>query len=297
LGQFDEAFKQLQPWKDKIIRSAEQVPDTLVLYATLLIHQSRIDEAQNTIWPLVQKGEPWITSYARMAEQLPTASAAEKWINRVEPLTKSNIAARSIVVGEYYKIAQRTGKKSDFQRTIDLASSDVDNEKFNTSVISMVADAQQVVGNKDEAQRLYRLVIKREPNNPIVMNNLAYLLYSQNKSDGDAEQFSRKAVNLAQQFRFNNTIRANFIETLGLILIKNQKYDEAVSFLKQGKSFDIDSIPVRIALIEAYLSQNNTNKATNELNDLNTLLKQTNRAPSDDQSNRLDIIRNKLKQG
>jgi len=297
LKKYDEAFKQLQPWKNRIIAAADDSPDPLVLYATLLIRQNRTDEALNIIWPFVQKGEPWISSYARMAEQMPSAAEAEKWVNRVEPLSKSDMGARSIVVVEYYKIAQSTGKKSDFQRVIDLASSDVENEKFNASAISMVADANQVVGENDEAERLYRLVIKRVPDNSLVMNNLAYLLYEQNKSDGDAEKFSRQAVDIAKQYRFNNQTRANFIETLGLILIRNGKWNDAVKFLAEGKSLDIDSIPVRLALIEAYLGQGDTNKFNNELNDLDRLLQQTNRALSAQQSKRLDAVKKQFNKG
>ncbi len=297
LNNFDDALKQILPWEDRIVQSAEEIPDNLVLYATLLVHQGKLDEAREIVWPFVEKGEPWISSYARMAEPIASPQEAEKWVNRVESLSKSNIAARSIVVGEYYKIAQKTAKKADFQKVIDLASSDVDNEEFNTSVISMVADAQQTLGNKDEAERLYRLVLNREPTNAMVMNNLAYLLYEINKTDSDAESLARQAVDLAKQYRFNNAVRANLIETLGLILIKNKKYDDAVSFLTEGKSLDIDSLPVRIALIEAYLGKGDNVKASNELNDFDRTLRQTNRPLSREQSQRLDVIRNTLKNG
>lgn len=294
LGRAQSALERIEPWTERIQQRRNDLPENVELLATLLARTQKTDAANALLWPLVLEDATWIPGYARIAEEIASDDEAETWLDKIESLNVADMNARSIIVGEYYKLAQRKGTRESFQRVIDLASSDVENEGFQDSVIGMVADANQRVGNLGESERLYRLAIKRQPRNAVVMNNLAYFLVTQKKLDGDAEQLSRKAVSLAEEYRFNPAVRANFIETLGLILNASSKFDESIKVLREGLSLDTLNLPARLALVEAYIKTGQADEAKSELQEIDDRLRQNLGSFSTSESERLAQVREAL---
>ena len=78
-----------------------------------------------------------------------------------------------------------------------------------------------------EAERWYRLAIKQ--GHIMAMNNLAYMFSENDMNLDEAEKLSRATLE-------TNPERAMFLDTLGWVLHKNGKYQEAIELLKRAVS-------------------------------------------------------------
>jgi len=118
-------------------------------------------------------------------------------------------------------------------------------QNYPEFVPAIYADAmfQDQRGNKQEAEALYREVLTRSDNHTGAMNNLAYL-YAEN--NGAPEE----ALTLAMQAFRNDPSNPVILDTLGLALIKNKRYDEAISVLEKA----IDLLP-RVATVHLHYGQ------------------------------------------
>lgn len=73
----------------------------------------------------------------------------------------------------------------------------------------------------------YESLLVKMPNNPGVLNNLAYLLAEENIRLGEALEYAKRAYDL----RPNNP---NFLDTYSYVLYKNGKFSEAAEFLQSA---------------------------------------------------------------
>lgn len=110
----------------------------------------------------------------------------------------------------------------------------------------------------DEAERMYLEALDIEPANALVLNNLGFLLMETGRL-GEARANVEKAVG-------SDPARAHiYLDTLGAINVKEQKYDEAeINFLKALKSAP-PSGPARenilTHLLELYRASGDVEKA------------------------------------
>lgn len=85
-------------------------------------------------------------------------------------------------------------------------------------------------GNPSQAERLYIALIKKEPNNAVILNNLA-VLSTNNGNVEDAIKFAKKAQELSPH-------HPEILDTLGVALIHSKQYGHAVEVLQQA--YDLD---------------------------------------------------------
>lgn len=98
-------------------------------------------------------------------------------------------------------------------------------------------------GNKQDAESLYREVLAKAENHTGAMNNLAYL-YAENNSA------PQEALTLAMRAFRNEPSNPVILDTLGLALIKNKRYDEAISILAKA----VELLP-KVAIVHLHYGQ------------------------------------------
>lgn len=99
----------------------------------------------------------------------------------------------------------------------------LDRNPLNTGIRVLLAQNYQQDGLVDEAIIEYEKVLKVAPDNPVALNNLAWIY--QEKGDKRAEDYARKAYSIASE-------DGNVVDTLGWILVQNGNVEEGMELLR-----------------------------------------------------------------
>lgn len=89
------------------------------------------------------------------------------------------------------------------------------------------ADSLSFLRRYDEAEKCYEEVLQRTPDNPVALNNYAYLLAEANRRLDEAEGMAKRALAVEP----NNPI---YLDTLGWIYYRQGRYQQAVQLLEQA---------------------------------------------------------------
>ncbi|MBL8235966.1 MAG: tetratricopeptide repeat protein [Bryobacterales bacterium] len=124
--------------------------------------------------------------------------------------------------------------------------------------LMMLAIAQHTAGRMEDAQKSYRRVLEVSPNNPIAMNNLAFLLTEANADLNEAERLAQGAIQKARN-------QPNYIDTLGLIYLKKGLKDSAVQLFDNLVRQYPDTADYRYHFAMALVAKGDSSKARQEL--------------------------------
>ena len=102
------------------------------------------------------------------------------------------------------------------------------------------------LGDKRQALTLYRQSLELDGDYMPALNNLAYLLA---ENYGDLEE----ALRMARQALRKSPSDARIMDTVGYVLVRQQRYDEALPFLKQASQMLPEEPLVLMHLGKAYL--------------------------------------------
>jgi Tfp pilus assembly protein PilF len=97
----------------------------------------------------------------------------------------------------------------------------------NMTLRMHLADLYDIRGRYGESEQQYRVVLREEPGNVIALNNMAWLLVRNGDSAAEALPLIDAAVNGLGR-------RPDLLDTRALVYLKLQRYDEAVSDLKEA---------------------------------------------------------------
>lgn len=117
------------------------------------------------------------------------------------------------------------------------------------------------LGKKDwaEAERSYREVLRLQPENPMAMNNVAWLMIKQGKSG--ALPLAEKAVALAPG-------RAHLLDTLALALAANNQVPQALELHRRTMKLAPQDPQLKLTLARLFIQTGSKAEARAELEDL-----------------------------
>ncbi|MDY0212675.1 MAG: PEP-CTERM system TPR-repeat protein PrsT [Desulfuromonadaceae bacterium] len=117
--------------------------------------------------------------------------------------------------------------------------------------LGMLSDQR---GNKKKAEKLYREVLDIAENHTGAMNNLAYIYAENNSALQEALELSMRA------FR-NEPSNPSVLDTLGLVLLKNGRFTEAISVLEKATNLTPDTAILHIHLAQALIGAEKMDEA------------------------------------
>jgi len=109
-------------------------------------------------------------------------------------------------------------------------------------------------GNKREALKLYQEILEKDGNNAPSLNNLAYL-YAENYSN------PKKALELAMKAYRKTPNSPEIMDTLGYVLLLNDKPDQAFKLLKKASAMLPNNPTVNYHMALAYKANNKPDQA------------------------------------
>ena len=116
-------------------------------------------------------------------------------------------------------------EKKDMQRALDYMEKAKQLAPSSVGYMSSVAEFLDQAGKHNEALLAYRDALKLNPNNPIVLNNLAYLM---TQTNGNLDE----ALTLAQRAKQQLPTLNQVSDTIGWIYIKKNLSDSAIEIFK-----------------------------------------------------------------
>lgn len=102
------------------------------------------------------------------------------------------------------------------------------------------------LGDPAGAVGVYEKLLESQPNNPIVLNNLAYVLSEELDRAAEAEPYALRAREAAPA-------NPNILDTVGVVFLRKGALDQAESVLLEALRLDPDHLPARWHLSEVYL--------------------------------------------
>ncbi len=131
-------------------------------------------------------------------------------------------------------------------------------EKYPQDIAAkMLLAERQITANENSAIKTYEETLKLNPNNFVVLNNLAYL-YTQEGRLAEAEKYARQAV----EQRPDN---ADAIDTLAQALAKQKKYEEAIKFYDRAVNAEMRNEEIYLNYVETLANNGNINLARRKL--------------------------------
>ncbi|MBL8449184.1 MAG: PEP-CTERM system TPR-repeat protein PrsT [Dechloromonas sp.] len=123
-------------------------------------------------------------------------------------------------------------------------------------VLRTIADAQLQAGNLAAARSSYEQLLKMQPDDADVLNNLAQTAFKQN--DKAAASHAEKALALRPQ-------DANILDTLGWILVRQGQLDRGLALLRDARLRAPDSLEIRYHLAYALHQSGRNTEARDEI--------------------------------
>ena len=151
-----------------------------------------------------------------------TGAALDELSRHRSRLSSTALAAGGVAV---LRSGRATAKEfQTVQRWID------DGLKLEPKAVSLrlsLAEVHALQQDFDNAEQVYRAVLKAEPKNPVALNNLAWILAPRTDAAGQAMAFADRAIELYGA-------SGEMLDTRARILIAAGKYDRALSDLKDA---------------------------------------------------------------
>lgn len=134
----------------------------------------------------------------------------------------------------------KKGAVQAFERALEWAPRD-------SSLLNDKATTLQAMGRGDEALKLYRQALDREPDNPVFMNNLAWALVQENRDLAEAEKLASRAARQAAD-------QASIWDTLGQVQQARGRHPQAVISFYRALRLDPNYPRVRARLTRSLVA-------------------------------------------
>jgi len=292
LGRPQEAVAALAPWRARIEASADERPQALVLLANALAAAGRAEEAHALLWPRVEENEEWARAYLQVAGAVRPASEIMPWIDRLEPIMTGD-ADRIQLANLAYQVAGATQAPEIFRRVIELASPHMESENDGAALSAMmlVAVSFEQLERVDEAIALYRRMLEQGREEPVALNNLAYLSYTEGGSLEESIELAQRAVDLAEQRGRPAGERAVFLDTLAELLAADGSMEAASQRWREAIALDGSVARFHVGLAEALAELGRFEEAEVEAVAAETIMSG---ASDPDLQSRLDEVRRRI---
>lgn len=231
LGNPSAGLSQITPYLDRALKSPNDYPRIILLYIQDLLATNQMDRAANVLHPLLDTPQ-WRLAWLKFAETLPDAAARADWINRVAPSIPTDKPAEQLQLAVEYNLLAQVSKNPAYQEKskaiIDPLLKRPDLDPALALVIGSLYESQK---NPQAAEEAYRLVLAKDPKEPIALNNLAMLLIYANQRNKEAVDLEDRAIKAAPDV-------PGLYDSKAIILGLQQHFPEALDTITQALNRD-----------------------------------------------------------
>jgi len=267
LGKFPEALQTLERWKSRIEATAATNPGPLAQYAEVLAALNREPEAKALVWPSLENpatADRWAPLALRIAERL-SPPAQDAWLAKLEPLLIRQNATRVELGRVLYSAATSRPDPALFGKAVEVLRPALDDTATRAIAARFAAGCEEGRGNRPEAIRMYRIALEQTPDDPALLNNLAYMVTFTEGGAPEAAKLATRAVEIADRSVSVPALRRAFLETQGVCLFRNGQHREAEAAFRKALSIDANAIEAIVGLAESLEAQGKGDDARTQL--------------------------------
>jgi putative PEP-CTERM system TPR-repeat lipoprotein len=229
------------------LKLAPQRVDLQVATVEAFVAAARIDEATRMLFEVTQghPGSPVIgelqADIQLAAKQYPEAIASYR-----EALARAPSGALAVKTGKALLLAKQRGTASGFSKDwLKTHPKDTDMWIFDAQVALTLLD-------EDRAEADYRKALEGRPDDPFVLNNLAWLL--ERAGDAQALAYAEKAHSLAPA-------NPDLSDTLGWILVQHGQTKRGVELMASASAAAPGKLDIRLRLAKGQIRDGRTSDA------------------------------------
>ncbi len=237
----------------KLKERLETEPDRLDMLAEITriyILMGDVQKAIETANEIVKKKPASAYGYIVLAQ----VYESQNDIERAVDLIKKGLEIDEKNVKAWMMLGYLYTRKSEYTHAIGTYEDIVKNNPLYIPAIFAQGIAYDQMGNKKEAVRKYRHLLDRSENYVPALNNLAYLYIEGYGSNEEALELAIRAYRLSPA-------NANVMDTLGYVLLRNGRKDDAMKMLEKAVALLSHNPSVHYHLAIAYKENNEIEKS------------------------------------
>jgi len=151
-----------------------------------------------------------------------------------------------------YKTVDTIFSNGNAQQAIEWLIQQLEKDKANVTIRMRLATAYEQTQKQKLAIEQYQIILQQKPNNPLVLNNLAWLYH---------QQGNQKALGLASRAYKQVPNSATVADTYGEILLAKGDSKEGLKILQRAHALRPESLAITYHLAQAYKANAEIEKA------------------------------------
>ncbi len=234
------------------IRKYPANPGLRAALTRIYLSMGNSTEAEENAREIIRKDPDSPVGYLTLALAYQNSNEIDKGIEVLRNANKRNDASLAFMLGDLYSIKKNYALALEQYRKAEKAAPGSDQVLFRKGTIL------HAMGEKKEAEAEYQKLLRLSPNHAMALNNLAYLYLEENRGLPQALRYATRAFMLAPQ---DDAIR----DTLGYVLLKNGRIDQATRMLKKASESSPKNPSFLYHLALAYKANGDSSKAMENL--------------------------------
>jgi tetratricopeptide (TPR) repeat protein len=224
-------------------------PGVLSLYAKALLRSGDDKSAAALLSPMAKNSPDWRRVWLKLGTAgFDDGTPAVRWVDQVVPMIPPDSAAeRSLLAETWCAVGTQFSSKPALDKAKPLIDQMTGDAKTSAEGWRLLAAWAEASGDMEQATRAYRELLKVQPDNADVQNNLAYALLSTGSSKDlpEAHKLAEAAVGKSPE-------SATYQDTLARVYLAAGELPAAEKAFEQALKAERGSIEAMIGLADVH---------------------------------------------
>ncbi len=251
-----DAVDQLQPHAQRISVQQFRHPDRMSTWLQALMGAGRRDLASSLAMPLLDADAEWRSQWLVISDSLPDEAAYEA-LQMLSSVPVSDPQEKLQIGVAWYKLGLRTDRAEHFARADQFAADAMESPAVRENTLILRGAIAEGRGDLSAAESWYRKVLETTPQQDIALNNLAFALHRQGRSD--------EALPLIERTLRRRPNDPNVLDTYGNVLLGIGRLKDAAAALNQALAQRPADPAINLSLARVLLEQGQYDLAVERL--------------------------------
>jgi tetratricopeptide (TPR) repeat protein len=213
------------------------------------------------------KSANWRATWLSIARSTMTSKEnAAAWIEQISPnIPQDSMVEQYVLAQAWYDAGQKFSEMSYVNKAYNILTPLISRDDVKPAILLLAGRTDEVRGDLASAEAAYRKLVSIEPKAALGLNNLAYVLYLENKDLKEAATLATSAIALAPA-------TSDYHDTLARVHAKLGQTDLATKSFQEALRLEPNKLDTLIGLADTFTRGGQRNKAADLLEQIDSLL-------------------------